>query len=107
MKKDDNIVVTRDTAMNLKKACKKNPEITIEEIERMILEAASSKEEEPSVKKRRFSPGGDLTEAIDVYCHDMSDQQVEELLCDLLKNWGESLSSNTTDAESTQSTQSD
>ena len=100
MQKDDNKVITMATATELRKACKFNPEITIEEIERIITRNAPAETEEPVAKKRRFSPArdGSLTDTINNYCRNMSDQEIEDLLSDLLKKWGESANATSTNA---------
>ena len=90
MQNDENVVITYDTAMNFRRACRKNPEITSEEIERIIKNVASAGTEKTTAKKKHFSPGDSLTEAINMYCRDMSDQQIDELLSKLLMNWGDS-----------------
>ena len=111
MREDDDKVITVETATALRNACKGNPDITDEEIEGIINEANSSEADgadggdgakESAGKRKRFSsaPGGSLTEAINKYCHNMSDQQIDELLSELLAKWGDS--ANTTEETTTE-----
>ena len=87
MQKDNGSVVTENTAKKLKTACKENPEITIEEIEQIITGAIPAKTEKAATKKRRFALSDDM---INAYCANMSNQQIEELLGNLLKHWADS-----------------
>ena len=90
MQSDDSVVVTHETAMKLKKSYKKNPEITKEEIEQIIREAVPIHNGKATTPKRRFSLNGNLMETINTYCHDMSEQEIEDLLSELLTKWGDS-----------------
>ena len=108
MREDDDKVITVETATVLRNACKRNPDITDEKIEGIITKANSHKPdgadsaEEPASKRKCFSsaPDGSLTEAINKYCHNMSDQQIDDLLSDLLTKWGDSV--NTTEEATTE-----
>ena len=101
MQNDDNKIVSFEAATALKKACRENPDITDEEIEQIITGNTPAKPdetaendggEETAGRKRRFSLASDggLTKAINKYCHNMSDQQIDDLLSDLLTKWGDS-----------------
>ena len=101
MQNDDNKIVSFEAATALKKACRENPDITDEEIEQIITGNAPAKPDgindeeradESTGRQRRFSLASDggLTKAINKYCHNMSDQQIDDLLSDLLTKWGDS-----------------
>ena len=101
MQNDENKIISFEAATALKKACRENPDITNEEIEQIIIGNTPAKSEEAGEKnegeetagrKRRFSlaSNGGLTKAINKYCLNMSDQQIDDLLSDLLTKWGDS-----------------
>ena len=101
MQNDDNKVISFEAATALKKVCRENPDITDEEIEQIITGNTPTKSdgindenrsEEPTGRKRHFSLASDggLTKAINKYCHDMSNQQIDDLLSELLTKWGDS-----------------
>ena len=113
LQNDDNKIVSFEAATALKKACRENPDITDEEIQRIITDADLAKTdehdgaddnvaEESAAKRKRFfpAPGGILTEANN-YCHNMSDQQIEDLLSELLMQWGGSAASANSARETT------
>lgn len=85
MKKHSDCVVSYKTAKELKKKCK--GDTTVEDIEEIVLTAPAVVK--TSTKRISFAHGGKLAKTINEYCKDLSHEQIEDTLSDLLRAWGE------------------
>lgn len=92
MENDENRIITMETAKTLKKFCKSHDEVSLKEIEEIIVAGTptGTQDSDAEPKKRRFLVSDSLRQAINTYCPDMSDQELGELLSRLLKQWNDS-----------------
>ena len=86
MESDETTYLPIESAKELKQFCKNHDEVTADDVMRFVKKADQEQEQEQdtSVKKRRIAISDDT---INAYCRDMSDQQFEELVTGLLKEW--------------------
>lgn len=84
MESDEATYLPIESAKELKQFCKHHDEVTTDDVIRFFKKADQEQEQDTSVKKRRVAISDNM---INTYCRDMSDQQFEELVTGLLKEW--------------------
>lgn len=84
MESDEATYLPIESAKELKQFCKHHDEVTTDDVMRFFKKADQEQEQDTSVKKRRVAISDNM---INTYCRDMSDQQFEELVTGLLKEW--------------------